>query len=111
MFTTDEKIGRRIHNRRRLLSLTQTQLGMIVGVSFQQIHKYECGSSAIAAARLWDLATALDVPVSYFFEEPQVRVTAASEEVFSTFRALRPVAQSALLGYAQSLAGAAQAAA
>jgi transcriptional regulator with XRE-family HTH domain len=61
-------VGRRIRRRRRVLDLTQQQLGTRIGVRFQQIQRYECGASAITANRLWRLAEALEVPVSYFYE-------------------------------------------
>src|SRR5690606_29912592 len=53
---------------RRLLGLTQQQLAGSVGVRFQQIQKYECGANRVSAARLWQLAEALETPVSYFYE-------------------------------------------
>ena len=61
-------LGMSLRRRRRMLGLTQQQLGAIVGVRFQQIHKYECGANTISAPRLWQLAKALDVPVSYFYD-------------------------------------------
>jgi transcriptional regulator with XRE-family HTH domain len=64
----DEHLGRRLRRRRRLLGLTQQQLATTCGVRFQQIQKYECAANRMSAARLWQLAQALDVPVSYFFE-------------------------------------------
>lgn len=48
--------------------MTQQQLAEKVGIRFQQIQKYETGTNRISASRLWDIAEALDVPVSYFFE-------------------------------------------
>ena len=48
--------------------MTQQELGSSVGIKFQQIQKYESGANRISASRLWDIAGALDVPVSYFFE-------------------------------------------
>ena len=48
--------------------MTQQQLGNKVGIKFQQIQKYETGTNRISASRLWDIASALDVPVSFFFE-------------------------------------------
>ena len=48
--------------------MTQQQLGEVVGIRFQQIQKYETGTNRISASRLWDIATALEVSVSYFFE-------------------------------------------
>lgn len=48
--------------------MTQQQLGDKVGIKFQQIQKYETGTNRISASRLWDIADALGVPVSFFFE-------------------------------------------
>ena len=48
--------------------MTQQQLASRVGIKFQQIQKYETGMNRISASRLWDIADALDVPVSFFFE-------------------------------------------
>ena len=56
----------RLRRRRRLLGLTQQQLAGACGVRFQQIQKYECGANRISAARLWQLAEVLEVPISYF---------------------------------------------
>ena len=64
----DLHLGKRLRRRRRLLGLTQQQLADAVGVRFQQIQKYECGANRISAARLWSLAEALEVPVSYFYD-------------------------------------------
>jgi transcriptional regulator with XRE-family HTH domain len=56
--------------------MTQQQLATAVGVRFQQIQKYECGANRISAARLWQLSEALDVPVSYFFDQLSERTQA-----------------------------------
>lgn len=64
----DLHLGRRLRRRRRLLGLTQQQLASQVGIRFQQIQKYECGANRISAARLWQLAEALESPVSYFYD-------------------------------------------
>ncbi|QBX38782.1 XRE family transcriptional regulator [Brevundimonas sp. S30B] len=64
----DLHLGRRLRRRRRLLGLTQQQLGVQVGIRFQQIQKYECGANRISAARLWQLAEALETPINYFYE-------------------------------------------
>lgn len=61
-------LGRRIRRRRRMLGLTQSQLGGICGVGYQQIQKYETADSRIFAAQLWRVAEALGQPVSYFYE-------------------------------------------
>jgi transcriptional regulator with XRE-family HTH domain len=61
-------VGKRLRQRRRLLGLTQQRLADEVSIRFQQIQKYESGANRISASRLWSLAKALDVPVSFFFE-------------------------------------------
>ena len=64
----DLHLGKRLRRRRRLLGLTQQQLAGACGVRFQQIQKYECGANRISAARLWQLSSALEVPVGYFYD-------------------------------------------
>ena len=60
-------VGQRIRQRRRELEITLTKLAELCGVTFQQVQKYEQGAS-LSAARLWAVARALGVPVSFFFE-------------------------------------------
>lgn len=64
----DLHLGKRLRRRRRLLGLTQQQLALAVGIRFQQIQKYECGANRISAARLFQLAKALETPVNYFYD-------------------------------------------
>lgn len=64
----DAQVGQRIRVRRQLLGLSQAQLAHAVGVSFQQIQKYEKGTNRISASRLYDVARVLGVSVSFFFE-------------------------------------------
>ncbi len=64
----DVHVGRRVRHRRWMVGMTQQQLGDIVGIKFQQIQKYETGMNRISASRLWDIAQALDVSISFFFE-------------------------------------------
>jgi transcriptional regulator with XRE-family HTH domain len=64
----DNYVGRRLRARRRFMGMTQHDLAQACGLRFQQIQTYECAANRISAARLWELAAALDVPVSYFFE-------------------------------------------
>jgi transcriptional regulator with XRE-family HTH domain len=65
-----------------MVGMTQQQLGDIVGIKFQQIQKYETGMNRVSASRLWDIAQALDVSISFFFEgfegEQGESVTAAA---------------------------------
>ncbi|MBN8187312.1 MAG: helix-turn-helix domain-containing protein [Salipiger thiooxidans] len=64
----DVHVGKRIRHRRWLVGMTQQQLAEQVGIKFQQIQKYETGANRVSASRLWDIADALDVSVSFFFE-------------------------------------------
>ncbi|MDA1088804.1 MAG: helix-turn-helix domain-containing protein [Proteobacteria bacterium] len=65
----DIHVGARVRLRRTLLGLSQEKLGDAVGLTFQQIQKYERGANRIGASRLFQLCHILDVPVSFFFEE------------------------------------------
>lgn len=71
----DVHLGRRLRRRRRILGLTQQQLAVQVGVRFQQIQKYECGANRLGAARLWELAEALQTPISYFYDGLETQTT------------------------------------
>ncbi|PIL18432.1 Cro/Cl family transcriptional regulator [Puniceibacterium antarcticum] len=64
----DVHVGKRVRHRRWLVGMTQQQLAERVGIKFQQIQKYETGANRVSASRLWDIADALEVPVSFFFE-------------------------------------------
>ena len=65
----DVHVGTRTRQRRSLLGMSQTTLGKAVGLTFQQIQKYERGANRIASSRLYEFAKVLDVPVSYFFDD------------------------------------------
>ncbi len=65
----DVHVGSRVRLRRTLLGMSQEKLGDAIGLTFQQVQKYERGANRVGASRLYDLARVLDVPVSYFFEE------------------------------------------
>ena len=65
----DIHVGNRVRLRRTLLGLTQEKLGDEVGLTFQQIQKYERGANRIGASRLYQFNRILDVTVAYFFEE------------------------------------------
>ena len=64
----DVYVGKRIRQRRWMVGMTQQQLAEKVGIKFQQIQKYETGMNRVSASRLWDISTALEVTISYFFE-------------------------------------------
>jgi transcriptional regulator with XRE-family HTH domain len=65
---TDKHVGARVRLRRLMLGMSQTKLGDAVGLTFQQIQKYEKGANRIGASRLQHLAHILHVPIPFFFE-------------------------------------------
>ena len=65
----DVRVGIRIRDRRRALKLTQVALASSLGVTFQQLQKYESGSNRVAASRLQAMARLLDVEIAFFFDE------------------------------------------
>ena len=65
----DIHVGARLRQRRNLVGLSQTKLSESVGLTFQQIQKYERGTNRISSSRLYEFAKVLAVPVSYFFDE------------------------------------------
>ncbi|MFZ4763267.1 MAG: helix-turn-helix domain-containing protein [Alphaproteobacteria bacterium] len=65
----DVHVGKRVRLRRTMMGMSQEKLGDALGLTFQQVQKYERGANRIGASRLFDVANSLDVPVSYFFEE------------------------------------------
>lgn len=84
----DLHLGKRLRRRRRLLGLTQQQLALAVGIRFQQIQKYECGANRISAARLFQLAKALETPINYFYDgltDDKTEVAAVQNEGIEVF--------------------------
>jgi transcriptional regulator with XRE-family HTH domain len=65
---TDRHVGARMRERRIMLRLTQQQMAELIGVTYQQAHKYEKGINRVSAGRLYHIAQALGVEVGYFFE-------------------------------------------
>ncbi|MCQ8279175.1 helix-turn-helix transcriptional regulator [Acetobacteraceae bacterium KSS8] len=65
----DVHVGNRIRLRRTLLQMSQEKLGDALGLTFQQVQKYERGANRVSASRLFDLGRVLDVPVSFFFDD------------------------------------------
>jgi len=87
----DVHVGKRIRHRRWMIGMTQQQLADRVGIKFQQIQKYETGMNRVSASRLWDIADAMDVPVSFFFEGLDSRNDADQQiegDIFSDKEAL-----------------------
>jgi transcriptional regulator with XRE-family HTH domain len=65
---TDKHVGSRLRMRRRMLSMSQEQLGDALGLTYQQVQKYEWGANRIGASRLQQISHILQVPVAFFFE-------------------------------------------
>jgi transcriptional regulator with XRE-family HTH domain len=64
----DVHVGARVRLRRTMLGMSQEKLGEALGLTFQQVQKYERGANRVGASRLWEMSRVLEVPVSYFFE-------------------------------------------
>lgn len=64
----DRHVGARIRERRIMLGLSQQQMADMIGVTYQQAHKYERGINRISAGRLYEITRVLNVPITYFFE-------------------------------------------
>lgn len=81
----DKNVGQRVRWRRRELKLTQEKLGDMLELTFQQVQKYEKGVNRISAGRLFEVASVLGVPVTYFYEGvgdiPSRKTLAVAEEI------------------------------
>ena len=110
----DVHVGNRVRLRRTLLGINQTQLGEAVGLTFQQVQKYERGTNRISASRLFQFALILDVPVSYFFDDLDEGVKASSpddillkretlEFVRAYYRISDPAARKRLVGLTKAM--------
>ena len=65
----DIHVGSRVRMRRTLLGMSQEKLGDALGLTFQQVQKYERGANRVGSSRLYEISQILDVPVAFFFEE------------------------------------------
>jgi transcriptional regulator with XRE-family HTH domain len=82
---TDIYVGGRIRMRRKMLGLSQEKLGERLGITFQQIQKYEKGTNRVGASRLQAMSDALEVPVAYFFPESTSSDGDGMQEESATF--------------------------
>ncbi|PCI49327.1 MAG: transcriptional regulator [Alphaproteobacteria bacterium] len=71
----DVHVGSRVRSRRTLLGMSQDKLGKALGLTFQQVQKYERGANRIGSSRLYQLSQILEVPVSFFFDDMPPEVT------------------------------------
>src|ERR1700676_3273751 len=72
----DGQVGHRVRLRRMLVGMSQERLGELLGLTFQQVQKYEKGINRIGAGRLFEVAGILGVPISFFYEDVEAGVTA-----------------------------------
>ncbi|UTO28022.1 helix-turn-helix domain-containing protein [Bartonella harrusi] len=104
----DISIGKKIRFRRSLMGLSQKQLGKHLGITFQQIQKYEKGLNRVGAGRLQEIAHILEVPISFFYADIATKedstyhhdekITSKDEyQLLKTFRVLKPEKQKAIL--------------
>ncbi len=76
----DRKVGQKVRTRRLEIGMSQERLAELLGVTFQQVQKYEKGVNRIAVSRLWDISVALEMPVSRFFEGVSARGVAEGRQ-------------------------------
>src|SRR5205823_3829121 len=88
----DIHVGSRIRLRRTLLGMSQGKLGDAIGLTFQQVQKYERGANRVGSSRLFDLARVLDVPLSYFFGEMSASTSARSPALLRGKAEQKPLA-------------------
>lgn len=79
----DVHVGKRIKLRRNLLGWSQEKLGDMLGLTFQQIQKYEKGLNRVSASRLWDFSVVMEAPVSFFYEDMDKNIAVQSPRMFS----------------------------
>ena len=78
--SVDVHVGGRVRVRRRLINMTQETLADLIAVTFQQVQKYERGANRISASKLFAIAEALEVPISYFFDGLDETIGEGSDE-------------------------------
>src|SRR5665213_1874859 len=84
----DVHVGSRIRLRRTLLGMSQERLGEALGLTFQQVQKYERGVNRVGASRLFDLSRVLDVPISFFFD--RIPDAAVRKRMFDLIKSMSP---------------------
>ena len=96
----DSHVGSRVRLRRMMMGMSQEKLGEQMGLTFQQIQKYERGINRVSASRLYELARVLGVTVQFFFEEVQLGQEAATPAGFA-----EPQAESMIIDFLGSRDG------
>lgn len=87
----DRVVGQRVRWRRRELKLTQERLGELLNLTFQQVQKYEKGVNRVSAGRLFEIASVLGVPITYFYEGAEGFVDRENAQVTQDGGAHAPV--------------------
>jgi transcriptional regulator with XRE-family HTH domain len=101
----DLAVGLRIRERRRALGLSQSQLAQALGVTFQQVQKYELGANRVSASRLAAIAEVLDTTCGRLFGEVLSALSNEAEQLLRLFDRLTEGQRTALLGVARAMAG------
>ena len=86
----DTHVGQRIRDKRNERGMSQTEVANALGVTFQQVQKYERGTNRVGASRLFDLSRILSVPVQYFFEGLKNQLTPMEEEDDNVIHLMKP---------------------
>lgn len=117
----DQHVGALIRVRRRQLGISQTDLAHALGVTFQQVQKYERGANRVSASKLYEIAQKLDTPLAAFFEGLEASAEGAlpgqdevlrflgqpgSQTLITAFASLRPQLRTRLVALAEALAAA-----
>ena len=92
----DRHVGRRVSERRIGLGFTQSQLGEALGLTFQQIQKYEKGTNRVSASKLWEMSRFLEVDTRYFFEGLTALAPGMTEPDAASFDHDHPVTRQSL---------------
>ncbi len=83
--STDTYVGSRVRMRRKILGMSQEKLGEQLGISFQQVQKYEKGTNRIGASRLQTISQILEMPISYFFPQEPAAADGMGESAQSDY--------------------------
>ena len=117
----DQHVGALIRLRRRALGISQTELANALGLTFQQVQKYERGSNRVSASKLYEIAQKLDTPLAAFFEGLETSAEGVlpgqdevlhflgqpgSQALITAFTTLRPQLRTRLVALAEALAAA-----
>lgn len=88
--TVDIHVGQRVRDKRNERGLSQTEVANALGVTFQQVQKYERGTNRVGASRLYDLAQILGVQVEYFFEGLENQPSAPEDDAENIVHLMKP---------------------